>query len=445
MSTTTRRWLLLFLLSLLFWSPAGHKASAQGGAAAEILQGVNQVRAEHGLPPYSYNATLSIAAQNHANWMANNVIYSHTGAGGTLPQDRARAAGYQGYVAENIVGGWHMTPRQGIIWWRNSSLHYSMMVSNRYTEAGVGYASNGTENMYVLVMGRPADAAALAAAPANEPQSEPLMVIPIELAQPREDGSIVHVVTEGQALWQLAAHYETTLQELLLYNNLDEDDFLQPGDEILVRLAEGAPPPPTPTPPLVHTVREGENPWIIANRYSLDINTFFYLNGLEEYDFLHPGNEVRIRLAEGEPPPPTPTPKLAHIVREGDTLWSVAAQNGLTMEELLALNGLAENAILQVGDELFIRATETPPPTPTPDVTETPTPQTPEPTDPAALALAASTAMEPAPTATSTPQPTPVSGTSRAQGDGNGLLYLASLLLAGVGLLLFVGVVLRRP
>lgn len=445
MSKTTRRWMFLCLLTLLHWGPTQHKASAQGGAAAEILQGVNQIRAEHGLPPYRYNGTLSIAAQNHANWMANNVIYSHTGAGGSSPQGRAAAAGYQGYVAENIVGGWHMTPRQGIIWWRNSSLHYSMMVSNRYTEAGVGYASNGTENMYVLVMGRPADAATIAAAPANEPQSEPLMVTPIELAQPREDGSIVHVVQEGQALWQIAAHYETTLQQLLIYNYLDEDDFIQPGDEILVRLAEGAPPPPTPTPPLAHTVREGENPWIIANRYSLDIDTFFYLNGLDQDSLLHPGNEVRIRLAEGEPPPPTPTPKLAHIVSEGDTLWSVAAQNGLSMDELLALNGISESTILQVGDELYVRATETPQPSPTPDVTATPTAQAPEATQASSLALAAAPEQTVPPPPTATPMPASEPRSVESGGASNGLLYVASILLAGVGLLLFVGVILRRP
>lgn len=436
----------------MLWGLAQQEAAAQGGAAAEILQGVNQVRAEHGLPPYSYNGTLSIAAQNHANWMANNVIYSHTGAGGSTPQTRAVAAGYSGYVAENIVGGWSMTPRQGIIWWRNSALHYSMMVSNRYTEAGVGFATNGRENMYVLVMGRPADAATVASAPSNEPQAQPLIITPIQLAQPREDGSIVHVVQDGQALWQIAAHYETTLQELLLLNSLDEDTFLHPGDEIWVKLAEGATPPPTPTPPLNHTVREGENAWIIANRYQIDIDTFFYLNQLDEFSLLHAGNEVRIRLAEGEAPPPTPTPKLAHVVREGDTLWSIAALNGLEMEQLLAFNGLTENAILQVGAELFIRATETPIPSPTPDVTATPTPQATGTEEVVAEVELSSLAMAAAPIEQPQLSPTPPGDTraepesaGKGEDEGGGLLYTASLLLAGAGLILFVGIVLKRP
>ncbi len=447
MNRPARRWLLLLLLLPALWGAARRQAAAQGGAASDILQGVNQVRAEHGLPPYAFNGTLSIAAQNHANWMANNVIYSHTGAGGSSPLDRARAAGYLGAVAENIVGGSGMTPHQGIIWWRNSALHYSMMVSNRYTEAGVGFASNGRENMYVLVMGRPAYAAEIAAAPSNEPQAQPLIVTPIELARPREDGSIVHIVKDGQALWQIAAHYETTLQELLILNSLDQDDFIQPGDEIWVKLAEGAPPPPTPTPPLVHTVRQGENPWILALRYGIDINTFFYLNQLDEFSLLHPGNEVRIRLAEGEPPPPTPTPKLAHIVRAGDTLWTIAAQNGLEIEQLLAFNGITENTILQVGAELFIRPTETPLASPTPDVTATPTPQEVQ-TDSLAQAELSPVALAALPFEQAheqaTPTPAAPARPASPQDNGGSLLYTASLLLAGVGLVLFVGVVLRR-
>ena len=441
MGKRPRTWLLPLLLLLVLGGQRQHQAMAQGGG--EILQGVNQVRAEHGLPPYQYNGTLSIAAQNHANWMAANGIYSHTGAGGSSPQDRANAAGYNGYVSENIVGGTGMTPRQGIIWWRNSAIHYQMMVSNRYVEAGVGVASNGSQTMYVLVMGRPADAAAMAAAPANEPQSEPLMITPIELAQPREDGSIVHVVQDGQALWQIAAHYEANLQDLLLYNSLDEDDFLQPGDEIYVRLAEGAPPPPTPTPPLVHMVREGENPWIIANRYSIDIDTFFYLNSMDENSLLHAGNEVRIRIGEGEPPPPTPTPKLAHVVREGDTLWTIAVQNGLPIEELMALNGLVETAILQVGQQLFIRATETPPATDTPEVTATSTPEAVDTGEAPSMTLAMASTTE-LPEATATPFPTATPAVREANEGGGGILYMASLFVAGVGLLLFLGVVLKR-
>lgn len=456
-----RRFVVALLFGTLFLL-LGRPASAQSGAAGEILQRVNQVRAEHGLPPYRYNATLAVAAQNHANWMATNVTYTHTGAGGSSPQDRASAAGYNGYVSENIVGGTGMTPAQGVIWWRNSPIHYRMMVSTRYSEAGVAFATNGTHNMYVLVMGRPAGGADV---PGPEPQSEPLIITPITLAEPREDGSIVHEVEEGQALWQIAAHYEVELDEMMLINGMDEDTVLQPGDEVFVRLADDATPPPTPTPPLTYVVREGDNAWIIAARFDVELETLFYLNGLTEESVLRPGETVKVRLGPGESPPPTPTPKLTHIVQEGETLWTIAALNDLSVDELVALNNLSEEAILQPGDELLIRETSTPVPT----VTPTAAPQSEQTPPPAAggadaqdgavdtaaaaegaavLAVGASSPSPPPATATpapdGTPTPTPVTLSTAAGDSEMDPLYLGSLFVAGLGLALLAGLVLRQ-
>lgn len=432
----------LLLLGFVALIPvAGAAPASQGGSASEILNLVNQLRAEHGLPPYQYNATLAAAAQNHANWMANTVTYSHTQDNGSTPQTRANAAGYNGFVTEIIVGGSNMTPQQGLIWWRNSSLHYSNMVSSRYFEAGAAFATNGSQNMYVIVIGRPSNSPVPPASSASDPLPGALMVTPIRLAQPREDGSIVHRVAAGQALWQIAAHYEIELGQLLLINSIDEDHIIQPGDELYIRLAEGQPPPPSPTPPLMHTVRQGENPWMIAVRYDVDLDTIFYLNGYDENVLLHPGDEVRVRLAPGEEPPPTPTPRLHHVVRDGETLWTVAALNNLTLDELLALNNLDSNAIIHVGDQLLIRPrptpTEMPSPTPLP-ASATPTPQhvtTTAHPESRSVALAASAA---------TPTPSPVPAVTPEPGDeGNSILtgsvVFTLLILAGAAWLLSRG------
>lgn len=431
MSRLRRRFLVGLLLVgfFAFLQPTAAAPTMQGGSAMEALNLVNQLRAEHGLPPYQYNSTLAIAAQSHANWMASAVAYSHTQDNGSTPQSRAAAAGYNGFVTEIIVGGSQMTPQQGLIWWRNSSLHYSMMVSSRYSEAGPAFATNGNQNMYVIVIGRPSNSPVAPQAAAAEPQAEPLMITPIKLAEPREDGSIVHVVAPGQALWQIAAHYEIELGHLLLINSLDEDHIIQPGDEVYIRLAEGQPPPPTPTPPLSHVVREGENPWMIAVRYDVELNTIFYLNGFDENVLLHPGEEVRVRLAPGEEPPPTATPRLHHIVREGETLWTVAALNNLTLDELLALNSLDAGAVLHVGDQLLIRPMPTPTEMPSPTVvpaTMTPTP--------AQVAASSPTAAATAPARSSTPTPAATAKPEVEEDDGSfvsGPVLFALVILGG--------------
>lgn len=325
--------------------------------AAEMMDLINQFRAENGLAPFQYDSALAFAAQRHANWMAATGTYSHTGDGGSTPLSRANEAGYVGSVSENIVGGSSMSARQGLIWWQNSPVHYNTLVSTRYTQAGTGFAvtANG-QNMFVLVVGLPSNAPPSSTAEDNS--AAPLIITPITLAQPREDGSIVHVIRTGQSLWMIAAYYDADLDYLYQINGRTENDVVQPGDEIYVQLAEGQPPPPTPTPRLTYLVQEGDSSWLIAARHSIELDFFLSLNSLGEDTVLQPGTEVRVHLAAGEAPPPTPTPPITYRVQEGDSLWSIAAKHDLTIAQLLDWNNMTENDFIVPGDEVTIREVE---------------------------------------------------------------------------------------
>ncbi len=430
-----RRYQLSLLLSLLLLVGVGEtavpSAAAQSDTAYQVIQLVNGFRAGYGLPPFQVNSALMASAQNQANYMAANTIFSsHIGAGGSTPQSRANAAGYIGYVSENIVGGTGMTPNQGLVWWENSPVHYNTLVTSRYIEAGTGYATNGSENFYVLVVGRPSDAPPVNTSSDNSP--EPLFITPIELAEPGEDGSIVHIVQEGQALWSLAAYYNVNIADLRLYNNLSENAFLHPGDRVIIQLAEGQEPPPTPTPPLTHIVREGENAWVIAAKYNLPLTDFLWLNGLDENTFLQPGEEVTVRLAPGQLPPPTPTPITTHIVRSGQTLWDIALTYGLSLDDLLAYNNMSANDVLQIGQELRVRPPATPTPIlPTP--TLVPTKQPAPVTQNAPQIEVSVTAVTPTllPTAQPTPQPPPSNKSGQTTATSVIALAIGTTIMAG--------------
>lgn len=406
------------------------RAEAQGSPTSDILQLVNQVRAEYGLPALSYNASLATAAQNHAGFIAANAIYSHIGVNGSTWQDRAQAAGYTGYAGENLVGGTRLTPQQGVTWWRNSAVHFSNMLNPRWTEAGVGFAVGNGQNFYVMVFGTPNDAPPPRA---EQPVVDvPFIVAPIELAQPNEDGSIVHTVLEGHTLWAIAARYEVSLADLYLFNALTDDSVINPGDKLTIRLADGQPPPPTPTPPATHIVREGESLWVIAAYYQTDLNTLLWLNGLPQDAVVHPGNEIKVRLLPGEAPPATPTPQLTHIVRSGDTALGIALLYGLTLEQLTAFNNISPDALLQIGQELLIHPpTATPEPTPTLTPTHTATPE------PVNLAQATTPTPEPTTVAMVAPKATAV--VESDSGNLGSVLGIGAM-IAGVALTVLAGV-----
>jgi hypothetical protein len=89
---------------------------------------------------------------------------------------------------------------------------------------------------------------------------------------------------------------------------------------------------------------------------------------------------------------PTATPNADGLilveVQPGDSLWAIAARAGLTLEEPLQLNEMAEGAVINPGDMVIIGRVEAPTPTP-------------EPTEEPAEATAAAATVAP----TATPEP----------------------------------------
>ncbi|MEM7345415.1 MAG: LysM peptidoglycan-binding domain-containing protein, partial [Chloroflexota bacterium] len=77
-------------------------------------------------------------------------------------------------------------------------------------------------------------------------------------------------------------------------------------------------------------------------------------------------------------PTPSPTPEpVIHRVAEGEILGVIATLYNTSVEDIMAINGIADPTLLQIGQELIIPVTPTPVVEITPDPTEpveTPTP-----------------------------------------------------------------------
>ncbi len=379
--------LLLLSIGLAARVPA---ASAQGDPGSQVIALVNGLRASYGLPPLTPHPALNAAAQTQANWVIASGQWGHTGEGGSSPQDRATAAGYSGFVLENYVGGGNMSPQGAVDWWTNSPIHLRGMLATPHEHVGIGVVTGGKSNLYVLLVGRPVTARPAASpggsgsagsgAAAEEEEEPEIVAVPVVRAEPRPDGSTVHQVQQGQTVWDLAMVYGVDLGELRALNNLGPSMVVHPGDEILIQLGPGMVPPPTPTPPMSVFVQEGQTLWDIAAIHNLNLDELMLINGIERGQVINPGDELLLRLPPGMAPPPTPTPPLTHRVREGETAWTVAALYGLTLDNLLEMNGLVRPAIVYPGDELLIRTpdpTATPTETPLEIVVETPAPPEP--------------------------------------------------------------------
>jgi len=152
---STKKYFLTLLKMVLIILPTTLWASQYD---AELLQLTNAERQTAGLSPLGLSSQLGQAAQAHAEDMANNNYFSHTGLNGSQPSNRVDATGYVWYyVGENIAAG-YSTPAETIQQWMDSQGHRENILSPNYTEIGFGYAYSVTNDYgyyWVQVFGTP--------------------------------------------------------------------------------------------------------------------------------------------------------------------------------------------------------------------------------------------------------------------------------------------------
>ena len=258
---------LIGALTLLLTTSAAMTApplapTAQG-SASEVIALINDYRAQNGLPAYQQNSTLAAIAQGQADWLASQPMGSvsdvHAGPDGSRPRDRAYAAGYGGgqtiFISEIVKGGYQESAADALAWWKTSAPHNNTMLASTYVEIGAGVATDGTDRWwYVAVTGYIVGGSYPTGVPpvTGTQQAAAPVMIPVTKAEPRPDGSVVHIIRTGQTLWTLSAVYEVPLDQIRALNGFTTgvdgsvSYIIHPGDEIIVK-------PPGSEPTLVPT------------------------------------------------------------------------------------------------------------------------------------------------------------------------------------------------
>ena len=126
----------------------------------DVINAINAYRAQNGLPAYTVNEQLTRAATAHANDMACNNLFGHTGSDGSTPASRVAASGYIASSAtENVYGSYPpLSGKEVVDWWRNDKTdlnHNKNLLSSTYTEIGVGYSFYNNYGYYVVVFAKP--------------------------------------------------------------------------------------------------------------------------------------------------------------------------------------------------------------------------------------------------------------------------------------------------
>ncbi len=258
----------IFLLLAIFISFLFPLRQVQSAAPSpyDLIAMVNDLRLNNNLPAMETDGALMAAAQMQSDYLADEYgtnfpswDMGHIGAGGSYAIDRAAAAGYYvgpGWnVVENWAGGNNTTPLSEIVYsfW-NDEAHMGNMLHQDVVHVGAG-VTEGDGFVYYIIdfavqygSGGSSSGGVASTIPTTAVTPK---VAPVTVAAPNEDGSIIHKVEIGQALWSIAAAYEVTVDQLLALNNLSVNALIYEGRTLLVQPAYT----PTPSPTATQTPR----------------------------------------------------------------------------------------------------------------------------------------------------------------------------------------------
>ncbi|RHW36183.1 LysM peptidoglycan-binding domain-containing protein [Lysinibacillus yapensis] len=141
---------------------------------------------------------------------------------------------------------------------------------------------------------------------------------------------IIHVVSQGESLWQIANRYNVSVNAIQQINQLPNLNQLLIGQAIVIPVAGS-----------LHRVQTGENLWSIAQRFGVSVNAIINENRLANPNLLYPGATLYI-------------PPRIHIVQPGQNLWQIANNYGTTIEAIMNENQLQNPNILYIGTPLII-------------------------------------------------------------------------------------------
>ena len=118
----------------------------------ELLKLHNGLRKKHLKPMLATNSKLMIAAQKHADWMAEHKNLSHTGVDRSEPWDRAEKEGYViARCGENIASG-EKDMAEVFKAWTKSWGHRTNILNSKYEECGFGMATDADGTPYWCVL-----------------------------------------------------------------------------------------------------------------------------------------------------------------------------------------------------------------------------------------------------------------------------------------------------
>ena len=215
--------------------------------------------------------------------------------------------------------------------------------------------------------------------------------------------SQTYTVKSGDSVWLIANKYGISMNQLIQWNNI-KNNFIYPGQKLIVAKAAAGSnntnstntgsssangssssstsntSSNTSTTSSYYTVKSGDSVWLIANKYGISMNQLIQWNGIKN-NLIHPGQKLVVgkngssstsnntssntgssssagtsNNTSANTNNNTGTAGKYYTVKSGDSVWLVAHNNGISMNQLIQWNNIKNNFIYP-GQKLLVSKT----------------------------------------------------------------------------------------
>jgi len=158
----------------------------------------------------------------------------------------------------------------------------------------------------------------------------------------------IHVVQSGDTLSGISQRYSVAIYDLKAQNRL-RGNRIKIGKELVVpvpsRAYEANDPQGLTIQRTDHVVKRGESLWTISRHYGTNSRSIAALNGLSVASTLQPGQVLRVRSTHDV---------ARYAVRRGDSLSRIAQKFKISIDQLQTWNRLSRHRTLQPGETLIV-------------------------------------------------------------------------------------------
>lgn len=169
---------------------------------------------------------------------------------------------------------------------------------------------------------------------------------------------VEHRVRSGESLSLIADRYKTSVKAIMNMNSLKNKDYLKVGWKLKIPTGRGYSSSEVSSPSYSglakggteYIVKNGDSLWKIANRYNTTVNAIKDLNGLKSSN-LRIGQVLIISsgiTASGS------LNTQEYIVKEGDSPYLIAQRNRMNLYDFLNLNNLTPQSTIFPGQRVMV-------------------------------------------------------------------------------------------